>query len=81
MKYSIPKKISIVFHNGPNYDYHFIIKDVAGEFKKIITCLGEYTEKYITLTIPIRKEVTRIDKNGEEMTKNISYILPFIDSA
>ena len=27
------------------------------------------------------KKVTRIDKNGEKVTKNISYILQFIDSA
>ena len=26
LKYSVPKKIPIVFHNGSNYDYHFIIK-------------------------------------------------------
>ena len=26
-KYSVPKKISIVFHNGSNNDYHFIIKE------------------------------------------------------
>ena len=32
--YSVPRKISIVFHNGSNYDYHFIIKDLAEEFKK-----------------------------------------------
>ena len=28
----------------------------------------------------IEKEITRIDKNGEEITKNISYVLQFIDS-
>ena len=28
-----------------------------------------------------RKKLTAIDKNGEEVTKNISYILQFIDSA
>ena len=27
------------------------------------------------------KEVTIINKNGEEITKNITYILQFIDSA
>ena len=42
--------------------------------------LRENTEKYIIFTVPIKKEVARIDKNGEEMTKNISYILQFIDS-
>ena len=45
------------------------------------TCLGQNTEKYITFTIPIEKEVTIIDKNREEITKNIFYILQFIDSA
>ena len=75
------KKIPIVFHNGSNYDYHFIIKELAEEFKKQFTCLGENTEKYITFTVPIEKEVTRVDKNGEEVTKNTSYILQFIDSA
>ena len=34
LKYSVPKKIPIVFHNGSNYDYHFIIKELAEEFKK-----------------------------------------------
>ena len=77
----MPKKISIVFHNGSNYDYDFIIKELAEEFKKQFTCLGENTEKYITFTVPIEKEVTKIDKNGEEVTKDISYILQFIDSA
>ena len=31
-------------------------------------------------TVPIEKEVTRIDKNGQRITKNASYILQFIDS-
>ena len=79
--YSEPKKISIVFRNGSNYDYHFIIKELAEEFKKQFTYLGESTEKYITITVPIEREVTRIDKNGEQITKNISFILQFIDSA
>ena len=55
--------------------------ELAEECKKQFTCLGENTEKCITFTIPIEKEVTRIDKNGEEITENISYILQFIDSA
>ena len=37
--------------------------------------------KYTIFTVPIEKEVTRIDKNGEEITKNIYYILEFIVSA
>ena len=58
-----------------------MIEELAKEFKKHCACFGEDTEKYITFTVPIEKEVTRIVKNGEEITKNISYILQFIDSA
>ena len=43
--------------------------------------MGGDTEEYIFFTVPIEKEVIRIDKNGEKIAKNISYILKFIDSA
>ena len=69
LKSSVPKKIPIVFHNGSNYDYHFILKKVPEEFKKQFTCLGESTENYIPFAVPIEKEVAGIDKNGEEITK------------
>ena len=29
----IPKEILIAFHNGSNYDYHFTIQKVVGEFE------------------------------------------------
>ena len=74
MKYSVPKRIPIAFHNESNYNYHFIIKELAEEFKKQFTCLGENTEKYITFTVRMDKEITRINKNGEKITKSISYI-------
>ena len=45
LKYSLPDTIPIVFHNGSDYDYHFIIKELAEEFKKQFTCLGEKIEK------------------------------------
>ena len=77
----MPKEVSIVFHNGSNYDNHFIIKELAEEFEEKFTCLGENTEKYITFSVPIEKEVTRIDKRGKEVTKTISYRLEFIDNA
>ena len=63
LKNSVPKKLPIVFHNGSNYDYHLIIKELAEKFKKQFTCLGENTQKCITFTVSIEKEVTRIDKN------------------
>ena len=34
LKYSVPEKVLIVFHNGSNYDHHFIIKGLAEKFQK-----------------------------------------------
>ena len=32
-KFNVPNEIPVVFHNGSNYDYHFIIKELADEFE------------------------------------------------
>ena len=72
LTYKVPKEIPIVFHNGSTYDYHFIIKQSAKEFKGQFKCLGENTEKYITFSIPIRKEY---DKG-----KTSTYKLKFTDN-
>ena len=53
LRYKIPKEIPIAFHNGSVYDYHFIIKQLAKEFKGKFDCLGENTKKYITFSAPI----------------------------
>ena len=63
-KYSVPKKIIIVFLIGSNYYYHLIMKKLAEEFKKEFACLGDNAEKYITFTVSIEKEVTKIGKSG-----------------
>ena len=66
LRYKIPKEIPVVFHNGSTYDYHFIIKELAEEFEGEFECLGENTEKYITFSLPIKKETTKKDKNGND---------------
>ena len=78
--YKIPKKIAVVFHNGSTYDYHFIIKELAEEFQGQFECLGENTEKYITFSVPIKKEIAKIDKDGNDKIMKISYKIKFIDS-
>ena len=72
LRYKIPKEIPVVFHNGSTYDYHFIIKQLAKEFKGKFDCLGENMEKYITFSVPIKKE----RDNGKPTT----YKLKIIDS-
>ena len=62
LRYKISKEIPVVFHNGSTYDYHFIIKNLAEEFEGEFECLGENTEKYITFSVPIKKEITKKDK-------------------
>ena len=68
-----------MFHNGSTYDYHFIIKELAEEFEGELECLGENTEKYITFSVPIKKETTKKD-NGNDKVRKIFYKIKFIDS-
>ena len=42
--------------------------------------LWENTEKYITFTVPIEKELHELVKMEKKLRKNISYILQLIDS-
>ena len=80
LRYKIPKEIPVVFNNGSTYDYHFIIKELAEEFEGEFECLGENTEKYITFSVPIKKETTKKDKDGNDKITKISYKIKFIDS-
>ena len=73
LRYKIPKEVPVVFHNGSTYSYHFIIKELVKEFDGNFECLGESTEKYITLSAPIKKKIE--NKNIE-----ITYKIKFIDS-
>ena len=71
LRYKVPKEIPVAIHNAA-YDTHFIIKQLAEEFGSQCECLGENTEKYITFSGPIKKELD----NG----KTFIYKLKFIDS-
>ena len=81
LRYKTPKEIPLVFHNGSTYDYHFIIKELAEEFKGQFEYLGENTEKYITFSVPIKKKITKTYKVGNDKIVDISYKIKFIDSS
>ena len=56
LRYSTTREISVISHNGTNYDYHFIIKELAKKFNtQDFNCLGENMEKHITFKVPIKK--------------------------
>ena len=46
------------------------MKELAEEFKGQFECLGENTEKYITFSVPIKKE----HDNGKTITYKIKFI-------
>ena len=75
LRHKIPKEIPIIFHNGSTYNYHFIIKELVREFDGNFKCLGENTEKCITFSVPIKKEIENKNKIIE-----ITYKIKFIDS-
>ena len=71
LNYKVPKDIPIIIHNA-SYDTHFIINQLAEEFKGELNCIGENMEKYITFSVPIKKEC--------DDGKTITCKLRFIDS-
>ena len=62
LNYNVPKGIPIIVHN-PSYDIHFIINQLAEDFKGEVNCIGENMEKYITFSVPIKKECDDGKKN------------------
>ena len=75
LRYSVSHEIPVIFHNGSEYDYPFIIKELAEEFKgDDFECLAENSKKCISFSVPIKKEIIR-DINGI-----ITYKIRFIDS-
>ena len=72
LKFNVANENPAVFHNGSNHDYHFIIKKLANDWEGQFKCLGENTKKYKSFSVPIEKEVTNIDKDGNESVVTIS---------
>ena len=73
--------MSIVFYNSSTCGYHFIMKKLANQLERRFKCLGENRANCKTFSVPIEKEVTKIDKNGNESVVTISYETNFIDGA
>ena len=72
LRYSTQRDIPVVIHNGSNYEFHLIIKELAEEFRTEIQCIPKDKEKYKSFSIPI------MYKECNDYT--IPYNLRFIDS-
>ena len=71
LNYKVQKEIPIIIQNA-TYDTQFMLNQLAIEFKGELNCIGDNMEKYITFSVPIKKEC---DSN-----KTITYKVKFIDS-
>ena len=72
LNYKVPKEIPVKIYNGLKYDYLFLIKELAEDFKGELECLGENMEKYISFSVPIKKE--------HDNDKTITYNIKFVDT-
>ena len=71
LNYKVQKEIPVIIHNA-SYDTHFILDQLTIEFKGELNCIGDNMEKYITFSVPIKKEC---DNN-----KTFTYKLELIDT-
>ena len=73
LNYKVPKGIQIITHNA-SYDTHFIINQLAEEFKGELDSIGKNVQKYITslFSVPVRKKCSDGKTNAHK--------LRFIDS-
>ena len=82
LRYSTQIDVPVIFHNGSNYDFNLLIEEFAKEYKSDINCIPLNTNKYMSFSVPIKKEVIEPkddDKKGKK--KVLTYSLRFIDSA
>ena len=54
---------------------------MANVFEGQFECIGENKEKCRTFSVPIKKEIIKIDKDGNKTDEAISYKISFVDSA
>ena len=74
VKFDVSNEISVVFHRSSNYDDYVIIKKLANEFEGEFECLGENKEQWKKNNYAtIKKKVTKIDKDVNEIVETRSY--------
>ena len=66
LRYSTQINIPVFFHNGTNYDFNIIITELAKEFRSEMRCIPLNTNKYMSFSIPIEKEVKIVQNEQNE---------------
>ena len=65
LRYSTHIGIPVFFHNGTNYDFNLIITELAKGFRSEMRCIRLNTNKYISFSIPIKKEIKEQSEQQE----------------
>ena len=74
LKFNVFNEIPVVFYNGSNYDYYFIIKKISKQLwgtncnvlGKTQKNIKHFRFQNICKTVPVEKEIKRIDKARNE---------------
>ena len=56
LRFNVLNKFPIVFHNVLNYNYHFIMKELANKFKGKFECLEVKCRKLQNFSVPMEKK-------------------------
>ena len=75
LKFNVPSEIPVVFHNGSKYYYHFIIKELTNGFGGQFECIGKSNGKYKTFFVPIKKKITKMVREVNEVIKLLKLYL------
>ena len=83
LRYSMQKiDVPVIFHNGSNYDFNLLIEEFAKEYKSDINCIPLNTNKYMSFSVPTKKEVIEPKDDDKKVQKKVlTYSLRFNDSA
>ena len=73
LKYSVPKIHPIVFHNGANHDYHFIIKRMFFYYSLLIV-QDLWQVHYQVSPVTILNEFIELNVNLDTVIKNVKHV-------
>ena len=73
-KYQAHRNIPVIIHNGSNYDFHFIIKELAKKFKSKMRCIGENPETYKIFSVIFQKDENNNENNNEDDNEENNFV-------
>ena len=63
LRYNVPKKIPIVFHNGSKYDYHFVIKELAKNLNVNLNAQEKIQKNMLLFQYHLKKKMIMVNQS------------------